>query len=293
MDLVNLSILFLLAAIWGSSFLLMHIVAPSLGPVLTATLRVGIASLVLLLYYKWKKIDLEFKKNYKHYIIIGVINSAIPFSLYSYAALHIPTSYSVILNSTSPLFGVLFESIFLKYKITPIKIASFLIGILGVTLLSESKGIPSTKFSLDFYLSFIACLVSASLYGFMGVYIRMHSHSFNSTVLAGTTQPMASLFLIPFIYFSPMVSTPTLQVILALLLLALMCSALAYFLYFKLISDVGPSKALTVTYLMPVFGMIWGKLFLDEIITLQMMIGAFLIMIGTFLTFKKKKLLAP
>lgn len=287
MDSVNIFRLITLAAIWGSSFLFMHNIASSLGPVLTAASRIGIAGLVLVIWYKIQGKNLNLKKNYKHYLLIGVINSALPFSFYSYASLHLPTSFEVILNSTSPLFALLLEAIFMKEKMNSKKLASFLLGIVGVYFLVSTKN--QTKLNLDFhfYLSILACLAAALLYAISGIYIKLFSKSFDSSLLAGTTQLLAFFFLLPFSYFSPAIAPVTQKIILNMLMLALVCSALAYILYFKLIEQVGPSKALSVTYLMPIFGIFWGHLFLRENVSAQMLIGMSLILTGVFFSFKK------
>ncbi len=98
-----------LSAIWGSSFIFMRILAPALGPVVTADMRLLIAGIALTLYLRFRKQQLDFFKNLKRYVIVGLLNSGIPFLLFSFAALHLPSSISVIINSLTPLFGVLFS----------------------------------------------------------------------------------------------------------------------------------------------------------------------------------------
>jgi drug/metabolite transporter (DMT)-like permease len=287
MDSLNLFRLITLAAIWGSSFLFMHNIAGSLGPVLTAASRIGIAGIVLVSWYKIQGKNLNFKKNYKHYLLIGIINSALPFSFYSYASLHLPTSFEVILNSTSPLFAVLLEAFFMKEKLNSKKVASFLLGIVGVYFLVSTKNQSRLNLDFHFYLSILACLAAALLYAISGIYIKLNSKSFDSSLLAGTTQLLAFFFLIPFSYFSPALAPLTQKIILNMLMLSLACSALAYILYFKLIEQVGPSKALSVTYLMPIFGIFWGHLFLGENVSVAMLVGMSLILTGVFFSFKK------
>jgi len=99
-----------LAAIWGGSFIFMRVLAPVLGPVVTADLRVLIAGIALIIYFRVIRFDAEWRIYWKKYLFIGAFNSALPFFLFSFAALHIPASYSVILNSTSPLFSAVFAA---------------------------------------------------------------------------------------------------------------------------------------------------------------------------------------
>ena len=278
--------LIILAAIWGGSFIFMRVLAPVLGPVITADLRVLIAGLALILYFKVIGFDLEWKINWKHYLIIGVINSGVPFLLYAFAALHIPASYSVILNSTSPMFGVIFSAIWLSEKLTLKKVFGIMLGVIGVSFVTKVGAVAADVF---FFLSVAACLTSAICYALAGVYIKRFVKTAKPMGIAGASQLLAGFVLLPFIFFSPLRGEITTPVIFNILGLALVCSAIAYLIYYKLIADVGPTKALTVTFLMPVFGMFWGYLFLSESITLSMVIGCILIIAGTILVVRKQR----
>ena len=276
--------LIILAAIWGGSFIFMRVLAPVLGPVITADLRVLIAGLALILYFRVIGFDLEWKTNWKHYLIIGVINSGIPFLLYAFAALHIPASYSVILNSTSPMFGVIFSAIWLSEGLTIKKIFGLMLGIIGVSFVTKVGSVATDVF---FFLSIAACLTAAICYALAGVYIKRFVKTAKPMGIAGASQLLAGLVLLPFVFFSPVRGEITTSVILNVLGLALVCSAIAYLIYYKLMADVGPTKALTVTFLMPAFGMFWGYIFLSETITIPMILGCGLIILGTSLVVKK------
>jgi drug/metabolite transporter (DMT)-like permease len=175
----------------------------------------------------------------------------------------------------------------MKEKLNSKKVASFLLGIVGVYFLVSTKNQSRLNLDFHFYLSILACLAAALLYAISGIYIKLNSKSFDSSLLAGTTQLLAFFFLIPFSYFSPAQAPLTQKIILNMLMLSLACSALAYILYFKLIEQVGPSKALSVTYLMPIFGIFWGHLFLGENVSVAMLVGMSLILTGVFFSFKK------
>ena len=276
--------LILLAAIWGGSFIFMRVLAPVLGPVITADLRVLIAGVTLIIYFKIIKFDLQWKLNWVHYLIIGLINSGIPFLLYSFAALHIPASYSVILNSTAPLFGAIFSAIWLSDKLTVRKILGLILGATGVAFVSKVGSATTGEF---FGLSILACLAAAICYGLAGVYIKRFAKTAKPKGIAGASQLLAGIAIMPFIFFSPLRGEITTSVVFNVLGLSLVCSAIAYLIYYKLIADVGVTKALTVTFLMPAFGVLWGVIFLSEVITMPIMIGCALIIAGTVVVIRK------
>ena len=270
--------LIVLAAIWGGSFIFMRVLAPVLGPVVTADMRVLIAGIALVLYFRVIKHDLDWRRYWKQYLIIGGVNSALPFFLFSFAALHIPGSFSAILNSSSPLFAAVFSAMWLGERLTPMKVLGLLVGSAGVVLVVKIGAVATDSM---FIWSVVACTVAAICYGLAATYIRRFCREIKSKSIAAGSQVMAGLLLLPVIPLSPVRGSVTLLVAGGVVVFALLCSAIAYLIYYKLIADVGPTKALTVTFLMPVFGMIWGVIFLHEIITLSMVVGATLIIIGS------------
>lgn len=287
MSLANAIKLVFLAALWGFSFLFIRLTAPSLGPILTTFLRVFIASLTMLVYFRLIHVKIYWKLHWRKYILIGLINSALPFSLYSFAGLHIPASYSVILNSTSPFFGAIFSWLMFKEHFSVKQIAGLLLGVVGVGLVVK---IAATNTDPYFYFSLLACLAAAACYGFSGNFVKKIAQEVPALGIAAGSQIGASLILFGPTLFQPAPQNVTTGVILALLALATLCSAVAYIFYYQLMADVGPTKALSVTLLMPVFGMLWGYTFLNEIITPQMIFGTVLILIGTFGVVQNKKL---
>jgi drug/metabolite transporter (DMT)-like permease len=246
-----------------------------------------IAGIVLSFYFFLTGYNPEWKKNWKQYLIIGIIGSGIPFALFAYAALSIPASYEVILNSTAPLFGAIFSWLWLGDKMNLQKIIGLITAATGVAIVVN---LGRTDLSTQFILAVLACLLAAICYGLAGVYIKKFTKDLKPIAIAGGSQLMVGLFLLPFsathsIDLSLVLNA---KIILCILGLALICSMVAYLLYYQLIADIGPTKALTVTFLMPVFGMIWGAVFLNEIITLQMIFGTITILLGTWLVVKKQ-----
>ncbi|MCX6830342.1 MAG: DMT family transporter [candidate division Zixibacteria bacterium] len=277
---VDIIRLLALAAIWGGSFIFMRVLAPILGPVITADLRVLIAGIALILYFRAIKFDSEWRRCWKQYLLIGAFNSALPFFLFSFAALHIPASLSVILNSASPLFGAIFSALWLNDRLTVKRILGLLIGGAGVILVAK---IGVVKTDSMFGWAIAACTLAAICYGFTATYIKKFGRDLKPMGIAGGSQLMAGLLLIPAIPMAPLRGEVTLSVVAGILGFALLCSAIAYLLYYRLIADIGPTKALTVTFLMPAFGMLWGVLILKETVTLSMIVGAAMILLGTCL----------
>jgi drug/metabolite transporter (DMT)-like permease len=266
-----------LSAIWGSSFIFIRVIAPVLGPVLTVVTRVLIGGAVLVAYCRIIGLDAEVARHWRQYAVIGVVNSTLPFMLFAFAALYIPASYSVIMNSTAPLFTALLAVPLLGERLTLAKIAGLLVGAAGVALVSGAGPVvPDTTF----WVAIAACLGATTCYAVSSIYMKKHAAGAKPIAIAGWSQIFAALALAPFVPFAPPASAVTPLIVGNVLLLALLCSSVAYVLYYRLIADIGPTRALTMAFLMPAFGMLWGALFLGEPITLPMIAGCALVIFG-------------
>lgn len=283
----NIVLLFLLSAIWGSSFIFMRILAPVFGAFGTAGLRLFIAGSVLLITFKFTNYQLKWKTDWKFLAMIGLLNSAIPFSLFSFAALHIPASISVVINTMTPMFGAIFAALILKEALTFQKCMGLIIGALGVFVVSGSKSVPDSTHAL---LAIIGCIFATACYGFSGALIKKYAQTIESKALAGGSQFFAGLMLLPFVFFQSNPMEITANIALLMLVFAVVCSSLAYLIYYYLIKALGPTSALSVTFLMPLFGMLWGYLILNEQISRRMFLGASIIILGTFLVVKPIKI---
>jgi drug/metabolite transporter (DMT)-like permease len=215
---------------------------------------------------------------------VNALNGAIPFVLYAFAALHLPASYSVLINSTAPLFGAVFSSFWLAEKLTFRKVGAILVAGCGVGLVAR---VGPAQVDPLFLVSICACVGAAACYGLSAVYMKKYAGGTKPMGMTGGSMLMAGLMLLPILPFAPIRGEVTPLVIANLLGLALLCSGLAFIWYYRLMENVGPTKALTVAFLMPVFGMTWAALFLGEPITLGMAAGAGLILTGTYLVVKK------
>jgi drug/metabolite transporter (DMT)-like permease len=281
MPTIDVFLLLALSAIWGSSFIFIRYLAPLIGPVATADMRMLIAGLFLALFFLAVRFKPGWRRNAKHFLVIGLLNSAVPFLLYSAAALVLPASMEAIFNSLSPMFGAVFSALWLKETLSARKIAGLLLGIGGVVLMSSLGALPSPPATA---LAIAACLLAPACYGLAGVYIKRRASTVKPMAVAGGSQLFGGLAVMPILAISPPAAASiTMPVALLVVVFAVLCSALAYLVYYRLIADIGPTKALTVTFLIPVFAMAWGQVFLHEQITLSMVAGAAIILVGTFL----------
>ncbi|HZW11744.1 MAG TPA: DMT family transporter [Noviherbaspirillum sp.] len=272
--------LLILAAIWGASFLFMRIVAPVLGALWTAEIRVALAGIAMLIFMAATQRAMRFKANWRQYLILGTFNSAVPFALFSYAALTLPAGYSAILNATSPLWGALVGAAVLGETLNSRKLAGLACGIIGVAFLVR---LGPAQFTPQLLLAALACVSAALCYAVAGAYSKKQSAGIAPPLMATGSQLGAAVVLLPFLPMSPIRGEVTPFVMLIAAMLALLCSAVAYFIYFRLIADVGPTKALTVTFLIPLFAMVWGALFLQEAISINTLIGCAMVVLATWL----------
>ena len=278
MNTKQIGALLLLSALWGGSFLFMRIAAPVLGPVLLIELRVLIAGVALLVYMLVTRSAFDLRARWKHYLVIGIINSAIPFTLIATAELYLTAGLAATLNATSPLFGAVVAAIWINEALTKKKVIGLALGLLGVSILVGWSPFP---FSLTLAVSVAASLAAAACYGIGGVYTKVYMQGASSKAVATCSQLGAALVLLPLTFVAPSRHAPTPIVLLAVVALALLCTAVAYLLYFWLIEHAGPTRALTVTFLAPIFGVLWGTVLLSEPLSLSTFVGFGIILMGT------------
>ena len=211
-------------------------------------------------------------------LIVGCLNSAIPFLLLAFASVSLPAGFTSTLNGTAPLFGTVVASVWLHEKITPSRLAGFMLGFIGVVILVGWKAVETTP---EFLTAIAAALSAALMYAIAAPYIKQNLAGVPSLVVTTGSQLGAALMMIPMLPFTIPQQTPSVQVVLSVFALAILSTAAAYILYFRLIQNVGSTKALTVTYLIPLFAMLWGALVLNEVVTPSMMVGCGLVLLGT------------
>ncbi|WP_410512754.1 DMT family transporter [Paenibacillus sp. BR2-3] len=282
----DLAALLSLALIWGASFLFMRIASPAFGPVFTTELRVSLAAAALLLFAFLRGLKPGILRHWKAFLILGGLNAALPFTLISMAELHLSASLAAILNATTPMFTALAAWGMGQEKPGWSKSAGLVIGLAGVAVLvgwspvpMEGKILASVVFSLGAALS----------YGFGGLYASHAGKGIEPLTLAIGQQLGASVVLLPLavIYFPR--HLPPASAVLSVLGLSLLCTSVAYLMYFRLIQNVGAVKTLSVTFLVPIFGILWGVLFLKEALYLNTIIGLVIILLSVTLVNRRTR----
>lgn len=291
MRLVDLLRLTSLAAIWGASFLFMRIIAPELGTFPAAFFRVLFACAGLLAILMVMRIRWDFRGKLKLCLILGMINSGVPFALYALAAQFLPTGYSAIFNATTPMMGVIIGALFFAEPLTVSKMVGVVFGLGGVALLSRTGPVA---FDIELLIGALACLGATACYGVGGFLTRrwINQHGgLSSELVAFGSQAGAVLCLLPLFVLSLIIAPPVSwgngTVWLSLVGLGIGCTAFAYILYFRLLSDIGPVRTLTVTFIIPPFGVLWGALFLGEPLDWAYIYGGALIAVALWLVLKQ------
>ncbi len=274
----------LLASIWGASFLFMRIATVEFGAIPTAAVRVAIATAFLWPLLWLRGLGPQLRRHWKIVFLIGLFNSGIPFALFAFALLSITTGLSAVLNATVPLFGALVAWLWLKDRPSASRSLGLAIGFLGVAMLAWDKA--SFKADASGYApgwAVLACLAACVCYAIAASAAKRYLSGLPALVTATGSQMGATLGLaLPAFWFWP-AKLPGTQAWLALLALGVVCTGIAYVLYFRLIERAGPPRALAVTFVVPVFAVFYGVLFLGESVTGWMLLCAGVIVCGTAL----------
>lgn len=275
----------LLAAIWGSSFLFMRMGAIEFGTFATAAVRVAVAALFLLPLVWLRGLLPELRKHWRRTFFVGLLNSGIPFACISFALLSVSTGLASILNATVPMFGALIAWLWLKDRLTAWRIAGLAIGFAGVALLAwDQASFKPTDSGVAPGWAVLACLFACICYGISASYTKRYLSGLPPLVTAAGSQIGATLGLaLPALWGWP-ARMPGASAWLALLAVGVVCTGIAYILFFRLIENAGPPRALSVTFLVPVFAVFYGVLFLGESVTPWMVGCAAVIVCGTALS---------
>jgi len=277
----DLAVLLSLGALWGGSFLFMRMSAGEFGSLVLAGLRAIGAAVCFLPLLASRGRMREWRAHWKPIAVIGLTNSALPFVLFSFAAKTLPAGLSSIIDAVTPLFVALIGWLWLGEKLDTTRGAGMLVGFAGVLWLAGNTlrvHIGGAGWALA------ACVAATVLYGYSVNYTRQRLSGVSPLVVAAGSQIVAALLLTPTTLWLWPSRTPHMPAWLAMLALAVLCTAVAYVMFFRLIAHIGPARTMTVLYLIPAFGVFWGCLFLGEAFTTTMAIGCAIVLVGTALT---------
>lgn len=263
-----------LGAIWGASYLFYRIAGAAFGSVWLIALRVLLSALGLLAYAAVTGKRFEFRGTPWRWLLLGALNAGVPFMLITYGVQHLNAGISSILNAVTPLSTAVVAAIWLNDRLTRRRLFGLMLGLGGVAVLVGWNPLPLDATTL---IASGACLAATVLYGIGTVYSRVGFASEDPLTLATGQQIGALLLPLALLPFAP-TPTPTVPAIAALAALSLLCTSLAYLIFFRLVRSVGPSRTSLVTFLVPGFSVVWGVVFLGEPVNAAMLLGMALIL---------------
>ena len=272
--------LFVLAAIWGSSFLFMHLSVGEFGPFALVEVRVGMGAVFLLIFAGlrgrlgaiWRKVG--------HISVVGVFAAGLPFLCFNIAAQTVPAGFMAVINAMTPLFGALIARLWLKERLTRSRIAGLMIGFTGIVVLVWTDLSFGTG---GMGPGVLACLTASFSYGYAACYTTRHLKGVDPLAMAAGSVTAAAIVLLPFAIYAWPAQPISASAWAAALALALLCTGLAYIIYYGLIDRVGATRSITVTFLVPLFGIFWGAVILHEPLGLRMLAGTAIVLLGTLL----------
>lgn len=282
MDSASLLRLVLLSAIWGASFLFMRVAVPAFGPLALIALRVTIAAVFLTLIARVNGRRLDWRGHARTFLIVGFLNAALPFVLFAYAAQTLGASLLTIFNATTPMFGALIGALWLRVPLTRMALAGLACGFLGVVVL-VANGLTPGAGELPTRaagLAALAALAASASYAVSSAYVRRFPDGTTPFDLAHGSMWAASLLLLPTIPWAWPANPPGPADWATVVALGILCTGAAFLLYFRLIRDIGPTRALTVTFLIPFFGTLFGAVFLGEAVGWNTVLGGLLVIAG-------------
>jgi drug/metabolite transporter (DMT)-like permease len=277
--------LVLLGALWGASFLFMRLAVPEFGPVALVFVRVGLAAALLMPWLLWRGEGAALVRHWRPIAAVGVVNTALPFTLFAVGALALGAGLMSVFNSTAALWTALIAWAWLGLAPTRWQGVGLALGVLGVVGLSWDKAqLKAGELPISPALAIACCLFAAVLYGLAGNMTRKLLVGVPPLAVAAGSQLASALVLLPLALWLWPAKLPGAAAWANVAILAAASTAAAYALYFKLIAEVGATKAVSVTFLIPAFAMLWGLLILGEVPTVTMIVGCGVILAGTALS---------
>ena len=271
------ALLIFLGALWGSAFMFIKVATPEYGPVALVNARLIIASLIFLPILLRKKYLPLLAPIWKHVLILSVINNMIPFTLFSYASLGSSSNILAILNATTAFNTMVIAYFWINESVTLKQIIGLILGFIGVIILVNPQNSAATL------ISSISCLLAAAFYSLSTVFIQKNSAKTNKLVLIGWSIVFSAVLMMPISYIYLPESMPSFEANISAVWLGAVSTGLGFLGYVRLIDKIGAVKTSIVAYFLPVFGILWGYIFLDEKISTSVVIGCLVVLIGIFL----------
>jgi len=269
-----------LGLLWGLGFLLIRLAVPEFGAIVLIEVRMLLAAAILLPLVIARRRAAEMLSHWRPIALMGLIHYAVPFCLFAWAMLTLPAGYSSIVNAASPLFAGIIARIWIGERLAASRAVGLVLGISGVAILAWDKLFAG---SIANSLALAAAVGGAFCYGFAAVLAKRKLADVSPTAVAGGSMAAAGLILLPLSIWLWPVQAPAAEAWAMSAILGVLCTAIAFVLYFRLIASAGPSRAISVTFLVPVFAVILGALFANEAVTVSMVIGGLVIALGTAL----------
>ena len=268
-----------LSALWGASFMLIRIASPLLGPTVLAALRIGVATLTLTvlmraMQHRWPL------KHWRELALLGALSVALPFLLFAWAALQLPAGYSALLNTTAVLFGIVTAAWLKEDTLTLRKLVGCVCGFAGVALI---VGLGPVKPSLPVILAALACVAASACYGISTPLMKRAIGRMQPLEIAAGIHGVALLMLLPGAVWSWPQAQFTSGALAAVAVMGVVTSGLAYWLHIRILVHVSPVAAMSPTFLIPVFGVTWGHLFLGEKLSSGIYLGGALVLVASAL----------
>lgn len=274
--------LLFLSLLWGGAYLFTRAAVPAFGPAPLVSLRMGIAALVLLPILLWRGTLPQVWAQPRTLFMVGVPFTAVPFLLMTWGALHITAGLSAVLNATAPMFAALIAHFVLKERLGAWRSAGLMLGFAGVLILMRGGGV-SLKTG-DGPLAVLAVLGTALIWSVGANYTRRKMAGIDPLVTTAGSLAAASLALVPLAWATWPATAPNARAWAEMAFLGIASSGIGMWMYFRLLSRIGAVRAMSVTFLSPLVAMVSGALYLGEALTVQMLLGCVVVLLGTALS---------
>ena len=272
-----------LGALWGSAFMFIKVATPEFGPIALVNTRLLIASLIFLPILLQKKYIHLLKPIWKQVLVLSIMNNAIPFTLFSYASFGADSNILAILNATTAFNTMIIAYLCIGESVSLKQLFGLILGFIGIFILVNPQNSDTTL------IASLSALLAAFFYSYSTVYIQRQSVNANKMVLIGWSIVFSAVFMIPVSIFNLPETLPSASAIGSAFWLGAVSTGLGFLGYVRLIDKIGAVKTSTVAYFLPVFGIIWGSIFLDEKITSTIILGCLIVLIGIYLSNSNKK----